>query len=1217
MTAETPTSPFSRSLRLAGVLACLLIAVFSTYVYSEKAIDRANERRFQSHQLADELRQSSDDLTRMVRSYLQTGIPIYKQHYLDILDIRDGRKSRPVNYDGIYWDLVGLDGKPPRPDSGVKEAMLDRMRQAGFAEDELRKLTQAKNNSDQLTRMEFAAMALFEMDGLRRESVRLQASQLLYDAQYHQAKADVMRPLDDFHRLMDQRTLREVNEASENAALLRWIFILLGLGLLLSLWRIYSALRVTLGGTVVEIHAHITRIGQGSFSDAIVVAPETENSVLGRLAQTQRQLNVLEYSRQHSDAKFKRLARLFAALNACNQAIVRCASDSELFQQVCHATVEHGGLKMAWIGLIDAATGRVKPTASFGSGLEYLRDLRISVNATDAAGRGPIGITIRSDQPYWCQDYRNDPNTALWYAAAESFGWASVAVLPLHRNGSVIGVLSVYAGVVDAFDEQIQSLLEEMASDIDFALRNFDREAARLQTDKKDALRSFMMERLTSESPLKQVLRDFVLRMEDAIPGALCSCMLLDQAGQCLRPGAAPNLPDFFVTAMDGLQIGPKSGACSLAAFSGQRVVVENIAAHPDAVESTELARQAGLASCWAEPIHSGTNQLLGIFSIYHRTPRLPEPGEIELIEMAAHLSAIAIERKHAEVHMQLRARVVEQSNEAIVITDSNRRIVRVNRAFTQITGYSEAEALGRNPNMLSSGRQDENFYRAMWESLLTLGQWQGELWNRRKDGTVYPEWLSISELRDPGGQVMNYVAIATDITQRKEDEQRIRMLADFDVLTGLPNRRLLKDRSDNALRQAQRQGEALALMFLDLDRFKNVNDSLGHQAGDELLIQVAQRLKAVLREQDTVCRLGGDEFVLLCPGTDAAGAANLATKLLDSTAQRLQIDRQELTVTFSIGVALYPADGDTFEALSMCADTAMYRAKQAGRNAYRFFAPEMRLESSRGLQLENDLRSALELRQLELVYQPQVSLRGGRVVGMEALLRWQHPTLGSVPPNEFIPVAEECGLILSIGEWMLRTATRQLRDWLDAGLPVQQMAVNLSATQFRHASLPDLVSQVLQETGLPAQCLEFELAERLVMDNPLDAIVILNQLHQRGVRMSIDDFGTAYSSLNYLKRFRVYKLKIDQSFVSDIEHDPDDKAIIISIIALARSMGLQTIAEGVETQGQLAFLMEQGCDEAQGLFYSAPLSAEHFELFVRQHAERYEGDSVPIGWLR
>ena len=1216
MTPRTATSPFSRSLRMAVALACALIALFSVYVYSEKQIDHANERRYQSRLLADELRQSSDDLTRMVRTYVLTGNPVYKQHYLDILDIRDGRKPRPVHYEGIYWDLVTADGAAARPDSGVKVALLTMMQQAGFEEDEFRRLAQAKANSDRLTHIEFAAMALIESAGPNADARRLRASQMLYDADYLQAKAGIMQPINEFYELTDRRTLRAVHETERNATLLRTVFVFVGLGLLLVLWRVYKTLRTTLGGSVGEVHRQITRIGRGDFTDAIGLAPGTDDSVLGWLARTQRQLNDIEQAHQALDAKLRRLTQLYAALSECNQAIVRCTNEQELFEIICRTAVDNGGMTMAWIGLLAPPSRTVEAAASYGAGVAYLKGIRVTVDADDPFGQGPVGTAIRNDQPFWCQDYQGDPVTAPWHAQGAEYGWAASAAVPLHRHGEVTGVLSVYAGEVGAFDPQAQNLLLEMASDIDHALRNFDHEAARGQAWQMDILRNFMLERLTSDMLLPRILNDFVLKIEEAVPDALCSVLLLDDEGQHLRLGAAPHLPDFYNAAIDGVQIGPQVGSCGTAAFTGQRVVVGDIATSPLWVDYKALAQQAGLGACWSQPIRSGSNQVLGTFAIYHRTPVMPSTHALELIEMAADLTAIAIERKHNEVQLQLVAKVFEQSSEALMITDSERHMVRVNRAFSRITGYSESEVLGRDANLLSSGRHDAAFYKSMWESIHTHGQWQGEIWNRRKDGTVYPGWLSISALRDRSGAVTNYVGIATDISKHKEDEAHIRVLADFDPLTGLPNRRLLQDRIDTALSHAQRQGEPLALMFLDLDRFKNVNDSLGHHVGDALLIQVAQRLKAVLREQDTVCRVGGDEFVLLCTATDADGAAHVAKKLLKSSTQRHQIDQQELAITFSIGIALYPTDGNTFEALSMSADAAMYRAKQAGRNTFRFFTAQMQVQSARALQLENGLRRALELQQLHLVYQPQMSLHDGRVVGMEALLRWQHPTLGSVSPVEFIPIAEESGLILPIGEWVLRTATRQLRAWMDAGLAVQQMAVNLSAVQFRDANLPELVTQVLAESNLGSQCLELELTEGVAMNDPLGAMAVMNELHQRGVRISIDDFGTGYSSLSYLKRFSVYKLKIDQSFVRDITDDPDDKAIVVAIIALARSLGFQTIAEGVETQGQLAFLREQGCDEVQGYFYSEPLPADRFEAFVRQYALRDAGDPLSAGMV-
>ncbi len=469
-------------------------------------------------------------------------------------------------------------------------------------------------------------------------------------------------------------------------------------------------------------------------------------------------------------------------------------------------------------------------------------------------------------------------------------------------------------------------------------------------------------------------------------------------------------------------------------------------------------------------------------------------------------------------------------------------------------------------------------------------------------DGAHWFE-LSIARKAAPAGSAPRFVVLSRDITQSRRAAERIQLLAHYDPLTGLPNRALLADRGHLAVSTAQRNGTPLALMFLDLDHFKNVNDSLGHRVGDELLAMLATRLSAVVREQDTVSRMGGDEFILVLPETDAQGAARVAEKMLHSVAQPFVLGPHELTVTPSVGIALYPNDGEDFDTLARSADAAMYRAKHEGRNNFRFYTAELQARSDRALLLENALRRALEREQLSLHYQPQVALDTGQVIGAEALLRWQHPELGAVSPAEFIPVAEASGLILTIGEWVLRTAVGQLATWMADGMAPITMSVNLSSVQFRLVDLPQRVSALLQEAGLPAHLLELELTEGVALTDPLGAIAMMDKLHQLGVRMSIDDFGTGYSSLNYLKKFRVYKVKIDQSFVRDITEDADDRAIVGAIISLANSLGLKTIAEGVETPAQLAFLQEKGCDEVQGYYYSKPLPHAQFEAFFKAHA--------------
>jgi diguanylate cyclase (GGDEF)-like protein/PAS domain S-box-containing protein len=568
-----------------------------------------------------------------------------------------------------------------------------------------------------------------------------------------------------------------------------------------------------------------------------------------------------------------------------------------------------------------------------------------------------------------------------------------------------------------------------------------------------------------------------------------------------------------------------------------------------------------------------------------------------------------AAERKRfqqQENQLGIMASVFANNNDAIIITDAEKRIVNVNAAFTRIIGYAPEEAIGLHPRPLLFGNTPTATYQQMRDQIIAKGGWQGELWGRRKNGELFPIWLSISVVPDASGRIANYVGIITDISERKASEERVRHLAHHDALTHLPNRLSLQERLKQALSFAWRHDKLIAVMLIDLDNFKTINDTLGHQVGDQLLIHVAQRLTEAVRTSDIVARLGGDEFVVVLPEIeDDTDAATVADKILLSVTRPYQVSGHDLRTSPSIGICMYPEDATEFDDLMKKADLAMYYAKAQGRSNYQFFTRELHYATMQRIALENDLRAALEGQLFELHYQPQIDLPSGAISGVEALVRWRHPERGLVPPADFISVAEETGLIIQLGDWVLREACRQLAAWQAAGILGLRISVNLSANQFLDPRLALRIAEILAETGVAAALLELEVTESVSMHSPTDTVKQMEALTAQGVTLSIDDFGTGYSSMTYLKLFPIRTLKIDRSFVQDIETDPNDAQICEVTVLLAQRLGLKTVAEGVETREQLQRLMAIGCEVIQGYLISKPMPADALAAFVRAHDPR------------
>lgn len=713
--------------------------------------------------------------------------------------------------------------------------------------------------------------------------------------------------------------------------------------------------------------------------------------------------------------------------------------------------------------------------------------------------------------------------------------------------------------------------------------------------EQREIARNLVLEKLSRNEPLENILTAIVNNVEQQQPEMLCSILLLDARGEHFLIGAAPSLPDFYNNAIDGVTIGDNLGSCGTAAYRRERIIVENIATHPFWADSKALASQAQLASCWSDPIISPSGKLLGTFAIYHRQPATPSTKDIHLIEQVSSLVSIVIERSKSQEELRQASMVYENSSESMMIVDADNHILTINPAFTSINGYTPDEVIGQTPSMFKSGRHDDAFYQKMWASINTTGKWQGEIWNTSKNGEIHPQWLTINTIYNEDGNVHRRVALFSDISQQKAYEELIWNQANFDSLTELPNRRMFQDRLTQEINKTKRSGIPLALLLLDIDRFKDVNDALGHEMGDELLKELAARLRQCIRGSDTIARLGGDEFVIILSElTDTAGVERLCADILATIAEPVQLGIDNYHVSTSIGVTFYPQDASQVNTLLKNADQAMYAAKARGRNCFNYFTPALQEQAKERIRLANDLRGALERGELSLHYQPIVDLSSNDIHKAEALIRWHHPQRGMVSPLDFIHIAEETGMINDIGNWVFKEAASQAVHWRQTYHPNMQISVNTSPRQYQNGIAEWL--NCLAELQLPGGAMIVEITENLLMESGTDISDKLAELRQGGLEVALDDFGTGYSSLAYIKKFDIDYVKIDQSFVRNLSQGSNDLTLCEAIITMAHKLGFKVVAEGIETQIQCDLLKAAGCDFGQGYLFSKPVPSMTFE---------------------
>lgn len=1367
MIAIKNRSATSRNAWLAFSLFAALVITFALYIYSVTQLDRAHDMRHKSLLAAEELRQSSDDLTRMARSYIATGKPIYKQYYQAIIAISDGQLPRPKNYTNSYWELALVGNQPQATEAPIP--LLELFRANGFTEQELDVLKASKISADALSNTELAAMALIEQPGPELEANRQQALSMVFGDDYNRAKVSIMQPINQFYQLQDTRTLEAVHQAEHKARIILVVLIGFGLSLMFMLWRINQAVRITLGGTANEIYQQIKLIGTGDFSTPIKLAEGQQNSVLAWLAETQRNLQQLrqerlqmESAKQASDERYRILfnhaqigINVFSpdannVLIDCNPficgmlgytveelrqlrpgdvvadeeqnevepALVQIASNPNYFrewilkrkdgstfpaeviatplpdgtmmsmaiditerkraEEQLRQSEENLAITLQSIGDAVIATDtqgkitRMNPTAEQLTGWPLsealghpLNKVFYIINAdTREPARNPVELVMEHGSVVGLANH-----TALVARDGKEYQISDSAAPIRDSTGNILGVVLVFSDVTekyrniealsraderfrrtfklipnpltlqtkegvmldcsDAFcaisgfsreeiigrntqelgiwinPEERKMMREQLrcngqVDDLEFQLRRRDGEvrtmqiSARYLTTEPEPILLAVAHDITARKQAEEALSKSEIRLRAIIEHEPECVKVVNAKGELLEMNAA------------GLAMLEANSLEEVKDFTLVNFILPSY--RSSFVDLHQKVMAGGNATLAFEITGlKGTRRWLET----HATPlRDTDTGEInKLLGVTRDIT----ERKRAELALQESVlhtqAILDNMFDGVITINTKGTIESFNKAASHIFGYSQDDVLGGNITKLMPSHyktQHEKHLRhhegnLHGQELNILREVEGQ----RKDGEIFPMSLSITKILRAGKTT--FVGVIRDISQQRRDEEEIYRLAFYDPLTNLPNRRLLYDRLQQAIHTSCRTDQHGALMFLDLDHFKQLNDSLGHDVGDILLQQVASRLQSCVREGDSVARMGGDEFVMLIealsiyPNEAASQAEAIAHKILASLAQPYRLREHTYVITPSIGIVVFLHQEESFDELLKKADVAMYQAKNAGRNNARFFDPTMQAAVSVRVALEKSMRLALERQEFLLHYQFQVDSQG-TPTGVEALVRWHHSEHGMVSPASFIPLAEETGMILALGQWVLETACAQLVEWAENPMTAKwTMAVNVSVSQFAQPNFVANVAKALKKTGANPRLLKLELTESMLAKDVDDVIVKMFEIKALGVTFSLDDFGTGYSSLSYLKRMPLDQLKIDQSFVRDLFTDANDATIARTIIALGHSLSLSVIAEGVETLEQRNALAAMGCDAYQGYYFARPVVAEDLSQTLRQ----------------